>query len=75
MSRLRRWAVTGIAALCLALPVAAQQQGEDTGPFREPGIRYRTNSSKPYLQWVVGAAIVVAGLMVAAKNPHRSHMD
>ncbi len=53
---------------------AAQSRDEEKGPFREPGITYMEHS-KPYVQWLAGALIIGACLMIAFKNPHRSHLD
>lgn len=58
-----------VAALWVA-PVRAQ----DGAPFREPGISYLEEKG-PYIEWGFGALIVIACLLIAFKNPHRSHMD
>lgn len=57
--------------LVLATPALA---AEDDGPFREPGIDYAP-TQKPYVAWLAGSVIIVAFLLIAFKNPHRSHMD
>lgn len=76
-AKLWRWGLSGLLALlfCVA-PVPAQQNEEDEGPYRQPGLEYRDEStSKVYLDWGLGAVIIVAMLLIAAKNPHRSHLD
>ena len=61
-------AATVIGLVLLAIPALAQ----DT--FREPGIIY-LDDEKPYIQWIAGVLIVLACLLIALKNPHRSHTD
>ena len=70
---LARMALAGLLGLSL-MAVPARAEEEDTGPFHEPGITYRT-VQKPYLQWLAGSLLIAACLVVAFKNPHRSHMD
>lgn len=61
--------------LVLAVPPAfGQDDDEDTGPFREPDISYRKDT-KPYVPWLAGTLIILACLLVAFKNPHRTHLD
>lgn len=73
---LRSVCVTAILVVLLAAPAAAQygDEDEDTGPFREPGISYKTDA-KPYVPWIAGTLIILACLLVAFKNPHRTHLD
>jgi len=75
VARVRRWlAATLICGSVLAAPAGAQSGEEEKGPFREPGITYM-EYSKPYIQWLAGALIIGACLLIAFKNPHRSHLD
>lgn len=71
---LRRLAVVAVTSILFFSPASFGQEEEAKGPFREPGITYR-EVQKPLLAWVAGMLIVVACLLVAAKNPHRSHLD
>ncbi len=70
-----RW-MRSLAAVVLALgmwaaPAAAQDKPKK---FQEPGIVYAERSAQ-YIQWIAGALIVAAVMVVAIKNPHRSHLD
>jgi hypothetical protein len=68
-----RFGLAGVLALALLGPPAVAQDDEDQR-FREPGINYMA-FREPYIEWIFGAAIIVACLAVAFKNPHRSHLD
>lgn len=71
--RLLRLGVVSIIGLALlAAPAPAQEQKPP--PFREPGISFKTER-KPYIEWIAGVLIVMACLIIAFKNPHRSHLD
>ncbi|MCK4341260.1 MAG: hypothetical protein KAY37_05995 [Phycisphaerae bacterium] len=72
--------LVGVAVLTLALLVtpARAEDDEEDRPFHEPGIRYKNESdykTKPYIDWGCGVLIAVACLLIAFKNPHRSHLD
>jgi hypothetical protein len=56
----------------LASPATAQDDEDER--YREPDIRYR-EFRKPYIEWLAGTVLIVACLVVSAKNPHRSHLD
>lgn len=71
--RFFRLGVVGIIGLAL-LTAPALAQEEKPAPFREPGISFKTEQ-KPYIEWIAGTLIVLACLIVAFKNPHRSHLD
>lgn len=75
----RRWlrlaGVVPVLVLTLVLLAApARAADDDEGPFREPGIQY-LERRKPYIEWIAGSLIVLACLLVAFKNPHRTHLD
>jgi hypothetical protein len=53
---------------------AALAQEEPQGPYREEGIRY-VEGGKPYLQWALGVLFIVGCMVLAFKNPHRTHLD
>lgn len=59
--------------LCLALTTGVPARAEETR-FQEPGVSYLEERG-PYLEWGLGALIVIACLLIAFKNPHRSHLD
>jgi hypothetical protein len=71
---LRSAVLVAVAVLSLLVAPARAQESEDTGPWREPGINY-AEQSKPYIPWLIGALFVVGTLVLAFKNPHRSHLD
>lgn len=72
-----RWRRLGqVAVLALAFfaaPPAARAQDEEK-PYREPGLLLM-EQRKPYIEWIAGTLIVLACLLVAMKNPRRSHLD
>ncbi|MEW6251868.1 MAG: hypothetical protein AB1716_14575 [Planctomycetota bacterium] len=59
--------------MALGLTVAPVQAA-DNKPFREPGIVF-PDESGAYITWLAGALFAAACLLVAVKNPHRSHLD
>ena len=73
---LRRMARRGIVALTVlflwAVPARAAEEPEK--PFEEPGILYVAHRD-PYIEWIAGTLIILACLIVAFKNPHRTHLD
>jgi hypothetical protein len=69
----RAWLATFLIVFILAAPALAQDDDEKK-PFREPGIRYLEHR-KPYVEWLAGSVIIIACLLIAFKNPHRSHLD
>lgn len=74
-TRVRRFIVLVGLGLGLAAPAPAQD-GEDAGPFREPGIAFKEKSSaKPYIDWLFGALLIAGSAFLLFKNPHRSHLD
>jgi len=79
MRLMRTTVFRAISTLVLGLALfASPVQAEDEGPFHEPGISYKHEDdygSKLYIDYACAAAIIVACLIVAAKNPHRSHLD
>ncbi len=54
--------------------LAAPARAEDPKPFQEPGIVY-ADPGGLYIQWLAGALFIAAVVLIAIKNPHRSHMD
>lgn len=66
-----RLAAAGVVSLAL---LAAPVRAEDEKPFQEPGIAF-AEREKPYIQWLAGILIVAACLLIAFKNPHRTHLD
>ncbi|MBK9129217.1 MAG: hypothetical protein IPM13_15655 [Phycisphaerales bacterium] len=70
-----RWTLAAAVALACAAPTLAADD-EDTGPFREPGLSYRSaDPYKPYIDWGFAALLIAAAAIIAFKNPHRSHLD
>jgi hypothetical protein len=74
LRRIRRWGLPFLVVLSFAARPAPAQEGEREKPFQEPGISYR-EVQKPYIQWLVGAFLILAVLGVSFKNPHRTHLD
>ncbi len=54
--------------------IPARAEADPDLPFTEPGVTYR-EFQKPYIPWLAGTLIIAACLLVAFKNPHRSHLD
>jgi hypothetical protein len=72
---LRRLAAGLLTLILLVAPARAQSNDdEDTGPFQEPGIVYREDT-RPYIPWLAASLLIAAVLLIAFKNPHRSHLD
>jgi hypothetical protein len=72
LSRLGVVAVVLLSLLGAPAGVRAQQQDEK--PFREPGIIFMEDR-KPYIEWIAGTLIILVCLLIAFKNPHRTHLD
>jgi hypothetical protein len=72
--RFPRLATLALTVCLLLVPAVRAQDEEEDKPFQEPGITYR-QTQKPYIEWLAGMLIVVACLLIAAKNPHRTHLD
>jgi hypothetical protein len=74
--RRHRMARLGVLAVVFLALVAVPARAADTPerPFEEPGITFLAYHD-PYMEWLAGAVIIVACLIVAFKNPHRTHMD
>ncbi len=68
-----RWGVcVALVVMCLAVPALAQQSDDADKPWLDvPALEFH----KPYIQWIVGTLFVAGCLLVAFKNPHRSHLD
>jgi hypothetical protein len=64
--RLRRAAAL-LLTLTTALPALAEDQPYSDVPL--------TEVSGPYIQWIFLALFTVLTLLVAFKNPHRTHLD
>ncbi len=73
--RENRWMRLAMAFALIAImfvPTASAQRKDDDRPFFDvPAIEHQ----KPYIQWIVGAAFGVGCVLIAFKNPHRSHLD
>ena len=72
------WAWRTLALVLILMyvsaPVLAQQ--DDDGPYREEGLQYLPkNKARPWINWGFGIAFMVGCLILAFKNPHRSHLD
>jgi hypothetical protein len=73
-SRFRRLGGAAVVALALlGAPLSARAQDEEK-PFREPGIIFM-DERKAYIEWIAGSLIGLVCLLVAFKNPRRSHLD
>lgn len=69
-----------VLVLTLAVVVPSVRADDDDGDkrFYEPEISYKFASdykTKPYIDGALGFLIIVACVLVAVKNPHRSHLD
>jgi len=63
------------AAVAVSLAtMAGPALADEDEPFHEPGINY-VEHKDPYIQWIAGAVIIAGCLVVAFKNPHRTHLD
>jgi hypothetical protein len=58
-------------ALAMVAPAMAQSREEDK-PFYDVSVK---EHAKPYIQWTVAVLFMAGVLLIAAKNPHRSHLD
>lgn len=69
-----RWMRLAVAFALIAMmfvPTAAAQSKKDPPFYDVPAITHQ----KPYIQWIVGAAFGIGCVLIAFKNPHRSHLD
>ena len=62
----------GAAALALLMGGALRAAAQEVGPYFDVNVR---EVEAPYIQWTFLALFVVLTLLVAFKNPHRSHLD
>lgn len=66
-----RMLMAATLALAMAAPAMAQSDDEDK-PFYDVNVKEHT---KPYIQWTVAVLFMAGVLLIAVKNPHRSHLD
>jgi hypothetical protein len=66
------WLVRVAASALLLLSLVAPAPAQEPKQFQEPDISYKTQR-EPYLEWTFGVLIVIACLIGAFKNPHRTH--
>lgn len=72
VQQLRRVCSVGLLGAALFATPARAEEGEDKGPYYDVSVQ---ESRRPWVQWVVGAALTAVCLGAALKNPHRSHLD
>jgi hypothetical protein len=72
LGRVAWLAAMAVISLALLAPPALGQEAEEK-PFEEPGIQY-LDRHDPYIQSIAAAFIVLACLLIAFKNPHRTHL-
>ena len=69
------WICLGLAAgfllLICAVPALAQSTSSDEKWIDVTHLPW----NKPWLQWLLATLFAVMCLLVAFKNPHRSHLD
>ena len=65
-------ALRRIAALALVLCAAVPALADDAGPYYDVPVQ---ELQSPYIQWIFLALFTVLTMLVAFKNPHRTHMD
>lgn len=77
LSKLLRLLGVGVISLAfLTAPALAADDDDENKRFCEPGIAYRKmKTKKPYIDWLAGTLLVLACVLPAFKNPHRSHLD
>ena len=66
-----------LRALCAGLMVLlsvspALAQPEDEKPFYDVNTKEHV---KPFIPWTIAVGFTAACLLIAVKNPHRSHLD
>ncbi len=72
-----RWLPHALAAGLLLgwlAPMTYAAEGDAEKPFEEPGITYMQRADN-YIQWIAGSLFIAACVLIAFKNPHRSHLD
>ena len=58
--------------ILFAIPGFAQNDDEDASPWYEvPAL----DPAKPWLQWLLVVGFGAFCVLIAMKNPHRSHLD
>ncbi len=71
--KLMRIGLICVVTLALFAP-PAMAADDDDGRYREPNISY-LEFRKPYIEWIAGTLIIIACVLIAFKNPHRTHLD
>lgn len=75
LARLVRIAAGLVLCLVLLTPPALAQ---DENEFHDPAINYKNPNdfkAKMYIDGLCTTVMVVAVILIATKNPHRSHLD
>lgn len=70
--RLNRFFVPLVLVLSLGGGVARAE--EEEREFHDPDVAWM-DQGRPWAQWLAGSLFVVGVMMLAFKNPHRSHLD
>ena len=71
-TRISRWGRFGLVCTLVLTLFAAPALGADEKPFCDVNT---VEPVKPWLQWLVGVGFAIGCLLLAFKNPHRSHLD
>lgn len=70
-ARIRFALALAVLLFVAALPALAAGEDEDLPYLDVPALTF----TKPWVQWLIGAGFVAVCLLIAFKNPHRSHLD
>lgn len=74
-SVLKRASIGVVCCIALyAAPTSFAQPQDPAENWKEPGVRFLDEAS-PWKQWLAAALFAGGVLAMAAKNPHRGHLD
>lgn len=69
--RIARFGVVLLLFVIVLAQPAIAQDDEDVPYVDVPALEF----TRPWIQWLFGAGFIIACMLIAFKNPHRTHLD